>query len=63
MTVPGKVPKPASAAKPPRPAEGLTCDENQVEDLLSEGESTDAEPGGNGKGTSKQKTSRKVASR
>ncbi len=60
MAATGKGRKTASASKPPRPAEGLTCDENQVEDLLSEGESTDAEH--DGKRTSKQKKLRNPAS-
>ena len=57
MTAPGRVQKTAST--PPRPSEDLTCNENQVEDLLSEGESTDVEH--DGIETSKQTTSRKVS--
>jgi hypothetical protein len=57
MAVTGRVQKTGSTPKPTRPAEDLTCDENQVEDLLSEGESTDAEH--DGKETSKQTASRK----
>lgn len=56
MTVPGRVQKTAST--PPRPSEDLTCNENQVEDLLSEGESTVAEH--DGMETSEQPTSRKA---
>lgn len=59
MTVTSRVQKTASTSGPPRPAEDLTCEENQVEDLLSEGESTDAER--DGMETSKQTTSRKVS--
>lgn len=59
MAVTGRVQKTASTSGPPRPAEDLTCNENQVEDPLSEGESTDAEH--DGMETSKQKTSRKVS--
>ena len=59
MAVTGRVQKTGSTPKPPRPAEDLTCDENQVEDLLSEGESTDAEHDGNE--TSEKTTSRKVS--
>ena len=59
MTVPGRVQKTGSTPKPTRPAEDLTCDEHQVEDLLSEGESTDAEH--DGKEISKQTTSWKVS--
>ena len=52
----GRVQKTAST--PPRPCEDLTCNENQVEDLLSEGESTDDEH--DGMETAKQ-TPRKVS--
>ena len=55
MALTGRVQKTASTPRPTRPAEDLTCDEDQVEDLLSEGESTDAEH--DGKETSKQTTS------
>jgi hypothetical protein len=58
MTAPGRVQK--TARTPPRPSEDLTCNENQVEDLLSEGESTDAEH--DGVETSKRTPSRKVSS-
>jgi hypothetical protein len=61
MAMTGKVRKSVSAPKPTRQAEGLTCDENQVEDLLSEGESTDAERDGNGR--SKQTKPRKTSPR
>ena len=57
MAVTGRGQKTARTPRSTRPAEDLTCDENQVEDLLSEGESTDAEH--DGKETSKQTTSRK----
>jgi hypothetical protein len=57
MALTGRVQKTASTPRPTRPAEDLTCDEDQVEDLLSEGESTDAER--DGKETPKQTTSRK----
>ena len=57
MAVTGRVQKTAST--PPRPSEDLTCNENQVEDLLSEGESTDAEH--DGTESSKQTPSRKVS--
>lgn len=57
MAVTGRVQK--TARTPPRPSEDLTCNENQVEDLLSEGESTDAEH--DGMATSEQTTSRKVS--
>ena len=56
MPVTGRVQKTAST--PPCPSEDLTCNENQVEDLLSEGESTGAEH--DGMETSKQTTSRKA---
>ena len=46
MAVTGRVQKTARTPRSTRPAEDLTCDENQVEDLLSEGESTDAEHDG-----------------
>ena len=59
MAVTRKVHKAASAPRPTRPVEDLTCDENQVEDLLSEGESTDANRDGNEK--SKHATSRKIS--
>ena len=59
MALTGRVQKTASTPRPTRPAEDLTCDEDQVEDLLSEGESTDAEH--DGKETPKQTTSRKRA--
>jgi hypothetical protein len=45
----GKIRKAATAPDPVRNAEGLTCDENQVEDLLSEGESTEGEHDGGGR--------------
>jgi hypothetical protein len=57
MAVTGRGQKTAST--PPRPSEDRTCNENQVEDLLSEGESTDAEH--DGTETSKQPPSRKVS--
>lgn len=57
MAVTGRVQKTAST--PPRPSEDLTCNENQVEYLLSKGESTDAEH--DGMETSKEATSRKVS--
>ena len=57
MAVTGRVQKTAST--PPRPSEDLTCNENQVEDLLSEGESTDVVH--DGMETAKQKTPRKVS--
>ena len=57
MALIGRVQKTASTPRPTRPAEDLTCDEDQVEDLLSEGESTDAEH--DGKETPKRTTSRK----
>jgi len=57
MALTGRVQKTASTLRPTRPAEDLTCDEDQVEDLLSEGESTDAEH--DGTETPKQTTSRK----
>jgi hypothetical protein len=57
MALTGRVQKTASTPRPTRPAEDLTCDEDQVEDLLSEGESTDAEH--DGKEIPKQTTSRK----
>ena len=57
MALTGRVQKTASTPRPTRPAEDLTCDEDQVEDLLSEGESTDAEH--DGKETPNQTTSRK----
>ena len=57
MPAPGRVQKTAST--PPRPSEDLTCNENQIEDLLSEGESTDAEY--DGMETSKQSKSRRVS--
>jgi hypothetical protein len=46
MAVTGRAQKTASTAKQTRPAKDLTCNENQVEDLLSEGESTDTEDDG-----------------
>lgn len=54
----GKIRKAATAPEPVCNAEGLTCDENQVEDLLSEGESTEAELDGGGR--SKQAKPRKT---
>ena len=57
MALTGRVQKTASTPRPTRPAEDLTCDEDQVEDLLSEGESTDAEH--DGKEKPKQTASRK----
>jgi hypothetical protein len=57
MALTGRVQKTANTPRPTRPAEDLTCDEDQVEDLLSEGESTDAEH--DGTETPKQTTSRK----
>ena len=57
MAVTGRVQKTASTS--PRPSEELTCNENQVEDLLSEGESTDAEH--DGMETSEETTSQKVS--
>lgn len=51
MAMNGKIRKAASAPGPARQAEGLTCDENQIEDLLSEGESTEAERDGSSKST------------
>ena len=59
MALTGRVQKTASTPRPTRPAEDLTCDEDQVEDLLSEGESTDVEH--DGMETAKQKTPRKVS--
>lgn len=58
MAMTDKARKAASAPRPTPPAEGLTCDENQVEDLLSEGESTEAERDGGG--SSKQARLRKA---
>jgi hypothetical protein len=57
MVVTGRVQKTAST--PPPHCEDLTCNENQAEDLLSQGESTAAEH--DGMETSKQTTSRKVS--
>lgn len=55
----GKIRKAAHVPEPTRQAEGLTCDESQVEDLLSEGESTEADhdKGGKSKQVKSQKTS------
>ena len=61
MAMTGKIRKAASAPRPTRQAEGLTCDENQVEDLLSEGESTEGEPDKDG--TSPQAKPRKASPR
>jgi hypothetical protein len=41
----GEVRKPIDTSGPKRDSEGLTCNEGQVEDLLSEGESTEDEVG------------------
>lgn len=51
MAMTGKIRKVVNAPGPARNAEGLTCNENQVEDLLSEGESTEGEPDTDGRST------------
>jgi hypothetical protein len=61
MAMTDKVRKAVITPKPTPQAEGLTCDENQVEDLLSEGESTEAERDGGG--GSKQAKLRKASPR
>ena len=45
---PDKVRKPIDPSGTKQDPEGLTCNEGQVEDLLSEGESTEAENGEEG---------------
>lgn len=43
----GKSRKSVGTREPKRDAEGLTCSEGQIEDLLSEGESVERESGEN----------------